>query len=210
MATSKRKCCGCKDRFKPETMIQLPVGYFCLLQCSIDYVTRSQKRARDRQAAKARQCVAKVEKEARTKLRADKERIKSRHDWHADLQKEVNYYVKHILRKCEPCYTCDKPRPLGDADKSQAFHVGHYMPACQVDPRRFMLCNLRIQCYKCNKELSGNQAVYRKRLIEETGIQHVEWLECETNHKRLKEVFPHYTDIKAEIARYRKVLKDYK
>ena len=210
MATATRRCCGCKDRFKPETMIKLPVGYFCLLQCSIDYATRTQKRSRERKAAKSRQCMAEIEKRARSKLRLDKERIKSRHDWYADLQKEVNYYVKHILRKGEPCYTCDKPRPLGDADKSQAFHVGHYMPSSQVDPRRFKLMNLRIQCYKCNKELSGNQAVYRKRLIEETGIQHVEWLECETNHKRLKEVFPHYTDIKAEIARYRKILKDYK
>jgi hypothetical protein len=54
---------------------------------------------------------------------------------------------------------------------------------------------------------SGNQGIYRKRLIEEMGIDHIEWLECETNHKELKEVFPHYQDIKIEIVRVRKLVK---
>jgi hypothetical protein len=54
---------------------------------------------------------------------------------------------------------------------------------------------------------SGNQGIYRKRLIEEMGIDHVEWLECEANHKELKEVFPHYQDIKIEIARVRRLIK---
>jgi hypothetical protein len=52
------------------------------------------------------------------------------------------------------------------------------------------------------------RAEYRQRLIEEVGIERVNWLECEVNHKSLKEKYPETTDIKSEITRYRKLSND--
>lgn len=48
---------------------------------------------------------------------------------------------------------------------------------------------------------------YRQRLVEEIGLEQVEWLECDANHKELKEQYPAVSDIKAETARYRKLAK---
>lgn len=197
--TAKRKCVQCTTYGYEH--IRINGRSYCDFDCVAKYAL--EKSAKDRE--KAAKKLVKIANQKHTK---DKQRIKKTTDWYKDLAAVVHYYVKHILRKGEPCYTCDKPRPYGKADKSQSFHVGHYMPAKQIDPRRFMLENLRIQCYACNKPLSGNQAVYRKRLIDEMGLAHVEWLECSVNHKELKEVFPHYEDIKLEIARYRKLNKE--
>jgi hypothetical protein len=77
------------------------------------------------------------------------------------------------------------------------------MPAGTVDPRRFMLENMRMQCFSCNAAKSGNQAVYRKKLTEEMGADHVEWLECIVNHKSLEEQFPTTDSIQEEAKRYR-------
>lgn len=208
MATATKKCCGCKERFPTETMIKLPLGFFHSIDCSYNYCKRVREKAQAKQASKAKRDKADSDKAVRVKHKADKERIKKRSEWYGDLKTEIHYLVKHVIRKGELCYTCDKPQRF--TDSGQAFHAGHYMPAKQVDPRRFMLENLRMQCYKCNCQLSGNQAVYRKRLIEEKGEKFVLWLECEVNHKELKEVFPHYEDIKIEIARYRKLIRESK
>jgi len=138
-----------------------------------------------------------------------KETIKKRtgkNGFYDNLKTQLHKYIKHVLRKGEPCYTCDKPQRYEDS--GQAFHVGHFIPQKQVDPRRFMLMNLRIQCYKCNTHNSGMRAEYRQRLIQEIGINQVEWLECEVNHKSLKEQYPEISDIKTETTRYRKLLRD--
>ncbi len=205
---STLKCCGCKKRFRAETMTKRPAGWFHSVDCSIAYVRKVQDKAREKIIAKARKDEKEAKKVIRKQHRDDKERIKKRSEWYSDLRSEVHYYVKHIIRKGEPCYTCGKPQSFND--KGAAFHMGHFMPAKQVDPRRFMLENMRIQCYSCNAMKSGNQGEYRKRMVEEMGIDHVEWLECEVNHKPLKVIFPHYEDIKIEIARYRKLIKESK
>jgi hypothetical protein len=193
MATAKRKCCGCKDRFKPETMIKLPVGYFCLLQCSIDYVTRSQKRARDRQAAKARQCVAKVAKEARTKLRADKERIKTRPQYIKDAQTWFNKFIR-LRDKEKPCICCDRPNT-----NDIQWHAGHFLTTGARPEHRFNENNCHKQTSYCNNHLSGNVAEYRKRLIIKIGLQAVEEMERDHEPKKytideLKVIIQDYKD----------------
>ena len=193
-----KKCCR-HCGFYAYDMIKIKAGSFCNMGHAAKWGLKQAEKKREKVAKK-------VFKETITKHKQDKEKIKKRSEWYADYRTALHYQVKHIIRKGESCYTCDKPQSFGDS--GQAFHVGHYMPAKQVDPRRFMLLNMRLQCYRCNCQLSGNQAVYRKRLIEEMGIDHVEWLECEANHKELKEVFPHYQDIKIEIARVRKMVKE--
>ena len=81
------------------------------------------------------------------------------------------------------------------------------MPAKMVDPRRFMEANLRIQCNGCNAHNSGRQGVYRDKLIDEKGLEHTEWLECEVNHESLKIQYPADEDIIKEISRYNKLAK---
>jgi hypothetical protein len=197
---AKKKCLYCG--FRAYEMIKVNVGSFCNAGHAIKWARK--KADKDRLKA-AKKVEREVDKAYKQKNKEDKLRIKKRSAWYDDYKIVLHYHVKHILRKGEPCYTCGKSQSFSDS--GGAFHVGHFMPAKQVDPRRFMLENLRIQCYSCNAMKSGNQGEYRKRMTEEMGIDHVEWLECEVNHKGLKEVFPHYQDIQVEIARYRKLNK---
>ena len=58
---------------------------------------------------------------------------------------------------------------------------------------------------KCNTHNSGMRMEYRQMLVEELGLEQVEWLECDANHKELKEQYPETSDIKSETSRYRKL-----
>ncbi len=63
------------------------------------------------------------------------------------------------------CYTCGS-----HLDKPAKAQTGHFIPSsiCSVE-LRYDLDNLRIQCYRCNINLSGNWIEYEKRLNEEMG-----------------------------------------
>lgn len=63
------------------------------------------------------------------------------------------------------CYTCDAL--LDEPKKAQ---TGHFIPSsiCSVE-MRYDLDNLRVQCYRCNINLSGNWPEYEKRLNIEKG-----------------------------------------
>lgn len=182
-------------------MIKLPAGRFCNWDCAVLYAQTKSKADRERQNKKA---IANATKAHNARKRAVKKRT-GKNGYYENLKTELHKYVKHVLRKGEPCYTCGRAqRPT---DSPQAFHVGHFISAKSVDPRRFMLENLRIQCYSCNVPNSGMRMEYRARLIKEKGIDHVKWLECDINHKSLKEQYPDVEDIRAETAKYRKLNK---
>ena len=206
MSNKRRKCKFCKDYF--ETWVTLPVGTFCTVDHAMLFAGEVRKKQQAKQLAKQKDDKNKEDKEIRKRNNDFKKSVRKRTGkggYYEALKKALHYYVKHVLRKGEPCYTCGKEQRAGD--NGGAFHVGHFMPAKMVDPRRFMLENLRIQCFSCNSANSGRQVEYRKRLIEEKGIEFVEWLECEINHSSLKEQYPEIQDIKDEIARYRKLSK---
>ena len=196
MANSKRKCAYHGDRIRDYIVVNNMA--FCSVEFAAKYGNKNK--------AKGKKIADKAFNKETKRL---KESIKKRtgKNGHYDNHKVVLHrYIKHVLRKGEPCYTCDLPQKFGDSP--QAFHVGHFIPQKQVDPRRFMLINLRIQCNSCNTHNSGMRAEYRQRLIKEIGIDQVEWLECGNNHKELKEQYPEVSDIKAETARYRKLIKE--
>ena len=86
-------------------------------------------------------------------------------------------------------------------DTASAPKLTDILAAKMVDPRRFMLENLRIQCYRCNVANSGRHSEYRLNMIEEKGLEHVEWLECSVNHKELKEQYPDIEDIRSETSK---------
>lgn len=63
------------------------------------------------------------------------------------------------------------------------------------------------QCsVECNVHGSGKRKEYELFIIKKYGQDHLDWLLGP--HKLLKEQLPHYTDIKDEIARYRKLLRE--
>lgn len=211
MPVAKLKCkCGCKKFQLREKVVKSPFGNFYNKEHAIKYAQDKFKRDNEKKLTKLKQVVVKEKKAFNKETKRRKEAIKKRtgkDGFYDNLKTQLHKYIKHALRKGEPCYTCDKPQ--SPSDSGGAFHVGHFIPQKQVDPRRFMLINLRIQCFKCNVHGSGMRAEYRQRLIEEIGIEKVEWLECDANHKELKEQYPEISDIKAETARYRKLTKDF-
>lgn len=207
MAVAKLKCKCCGEFQLRKKVIKTPFGNFFNKTHALNYAQDKFKRDTAKKLAKAKQVVVKKEKAFNRETKSLKESIKKRtgkYGHYDNLKTVLHRYIKHALRKGEPCYTCGKLQT--GSDSGGAFHVGHFIPQKQVDPRRFMLINLRIQCYKCNVHGSGMRAEYRQRLIEEIGIDKVEWLECDVNHKSLKEQYPDVSDIKAESLRYRKLI----
>ncbi|MBV1929813.1 MAG: recombination protein NinG [Gammaproteobacteria bacterium] len=188
-----RLCTGCKDRYNAETMQKLPAGWFHTFDCAIEYANRRTTRA-------AKTAVNKVKKEKRAQHKADKERVKPRAKWLAELQALVNQYIVHVRDKDEGCFTCSTANDI-------KFDAGHYRSVGSCKELRFELTNIHKQCaIQCNMYKSGARAEYRVAIVNKYGQAHLEWLDGP--HQLLKDQLPHYLDIKAEIIRYRKILRD--
>ena len=69
------------------------------------------------------------------------------------------------------CYTCPKILLPSEAD------CGHF----KHDKLDGDLRNLRIQCSKCNRYLSGNLSEYRKNLVRDHGEEWVQQLERDSS-----------------------------
>ena len=206
---NKNLKCKCHGDYQPrENIVKTPKGNFCSYDLAIKWANEQTSKRIKRENNKVKQVAIEKNKSFNRETKRLKESIKKRtgpNGFYSNLATVLHYYVKHILRSGEDCFTCGKKQRFEDS--GQAFHVGHFIAQKSVDPRRFMLVNLRMQCYKCNSHNSGMRAEYRQRLIKDKGIEHVEWLECDTNHKSLKEQYPEVSDIKSETARYRKLSK---
>lgn len=61
------------------------------------------------------------------------------------------------------CYTCGARVPL------KKLHAGHFNEKLGNAAIYFELKGLRGQCYRCNRLLHGNKAIYAAKLIEESG-----------------------------------------
>ena len=109
---------------------------------------------------------------------------------------------KAIIRKKygNLCYTCGKG-PLAGA----GWQTGHFIPRSTCGLLlRYKLENLRPQCYRCNIDLSGNGAVFYRKLVEVEGQQYVDTLFAE-KAKITKETKDFYYDL---IAEYKKILAE--
>ena len=206
MAVAKLKC-KCHGEYQPrENIVKTPKGNFCSYDLAIKWANEQTSKRIKRENNKVKQVAINEEKAFNRETKRLKESIKKRtgpKGFYSNLATALHRYVKHVLRKGEDCYTCGLKQRFEDS--GQKFHVGHFIPQKSVDPRRFMLANLRMQCYKCNSQNSGMRAEFRQRLIKDEGLDHVEWLECDVNHKSLKEQYPEISDIKAETSRYSKL-----
>ena len=194
------KCCGCKDYFDEDQLIKLPAGRFHSMECAISYAKSKQDKARAKQMAKAKREHTKEQKARRAQNRADKDRVKTRKEWYDQLQTLVNQWVVHVRDKNKPCCTCGTTNDI-------KYDAGHYRSRGACPELRFEPTNIHKQCsVQCNQFGSGMRAEYREFIVGEYGQNHLDWLDG--SHQRLKERFSHYTDIKSEIARYRKLLRD--
>ena len=192
------KCKVCKKACAPSGVVTL-----CSYECAHALSMKADASVKAKKVRAAKDYARDYKRETK----ARKEKAKTRAEWYKDLQKEVNYYAKHILYRGHPCYTCGKLQQ--HTDSAQAFHAGHYRSVGACSSLRFEPRNLRIQCFSCNCANSGARKEYRDAIYLECGSAELEWLDG-NSHEDLKEQFPTIDDIRVEIARYRKLIKDHK
>lgn len=88
------------------------------------------------------------------------------------LKKKLWELCKQIIRLKygNTCYTCDKQGLAGSS-----WHTGHFI-ASSIGGAflRYDLRNLRPQCYRCNIDLSGNGAIFYRKMVEREGQEYVD------------------------------------
>jgi hypothetical protein len=116
----------------------------------------------------ARKTTVATKKRAMSRLSGNKRKVKRPiTKLKAKLWEECKRIVRMRYQRPDGtyrCYTCDAL-----LEKKQC-QTGHFIPSsvCSTE-MRYDLGNLRIQCYRCNINLSGNWIEYEKRLNKEMG-----------------------------------------
>lgn len=200
MSNAKRECkqCGVYSR----EFIAQPIGTFCTIDHAVEFAQAAQEKARARLLAKAKTQANKRAKAGRAQHRADKERVKPIKQWRDQLQRLVNQYVVHVRDKGMPCATCGTTVDV-------KYDAGHWLTRAARSDLRYNLYNINKQCsQKCNVHASGAKQEHEAYIGGKYGPHIVAWLQSNT-HPTLKEQFPHYSDIKTEIFRYRKILRSH-
>ena len=100
----------------------------------------------------------------------------------------------------EPCCTC------GTTNPNIKYDAGHFHTKKARPDIRFELKNIHKQCSQnCNVYGSGRRNEYEKFIAKKYGQNQVDKLA--RVGPSLKEQFPNWQDIEAEIVRYRKLLR---
>ena len=168
MSNRKKKCKMCKEYPIAEEGLQTPAGFFCDHLHAMAWVNRKQNQAR--------------QKAVKAQHKADKERIKPKSKWLAELQALVNKYVR--LRDAgEGCISCDKP-----SSWAGQWHASHYHSRGHSSQLRFNFWNIHKGCSVCNSHLSGNIGQYTPRLIEKIGQTKVDWMEANKSQPKSYDV----------------------
>lgn len=153
------KVCACE--FTPISSMSKA----CSVPCALEWTRRQSAKKADREA-----------KAQRKATREAKERLKTRREWIADAQAAVNRVVRFrdLLegRGCISCGSHPQQRYGGAID------AGHFRSVGSAPHLRFYLPNIWAQCKKCNRDLGGSHANYRKGLIDRIGVERVEQLEA--------------------------------
>lgn len=200
MPVSKRKCKLCGEYRSASDGVKAPAGFFCCHDHAIQFAMEKSAKLRERQAAKARRESEAKAKEAR---KATKARIKElNRPKHLDqLQALVNQYVLHVRDANKPCCTC------GTTNPHIKYDAGHYRSRGACPEARYILTNIHRQCsVRCNVHGSGMRAEYIEFIRAKYGQDHLDWLDGK--HPSLKEQLPDSEAIDAEIARYRRMIRD--
>lgn len=199
---AKSKCKWCSDRMETAEGIKTPLGFFCNHDHAVKYGLEHKEKGRKKLIAKRKQEKQVKVKAERKRTTQRKKELLTRTQWFNKLQSLVNQYVTKVRDVGEKCCTCDK------STLTSAFDAGHFLTRGARPDVRFELTNIHKQCVSCNQYNGGRPKEYAAFISEKYGAGHLEWLECEANHKSLKEQFTHWSDIEKEILRYRKLLRD--
>lgn len=182
MGTATKKCCGCKKRFKTETMISTPIGYFHSKQCRFEYATKKPK-----------------ELKKKTSERLDKEFKVRKRDYNQNklstrkrAAKEVCHEYIRLRDKNELCICCNEP--LGED-----YEAGHFWESGNFSFIRHHEDNIHGQRKQCNRFKGGDSGFYRENLIKKIGIKRVQWLDNNRSNNN-----------KITVDDYRKIEKYYK
>lgn len=200
MANRKRKCKHCCEYSEAAAGVKTPAGWFCCMPHAVDFAIEKNNKARQRQQAKDKKEQEAKAKEERKVTRA---RIKElNRPKHLDqLQKLVNQYVVHVRDANKPCCTC------GTTNPNIKYDAGHYRSRGACPEARYILTNIHRQCsVRCNVHGSGMRAEYIEFIKAKYGQDHLDWLDGK--HPALKEQLPDSEAIDAEMARYRKMIRD--
>ena len=204
MANKKKRCKRCGEYHEAESGVQLPAGFFCSKEHAIEHGLEASRKRTERLRAKAVRAQA---VEAKNAAKRDIERTAKRkkelnRSHHLDqLQKLVNQWVVHVRDKDKPCCTCGTTNPFIKYD------AGHYRSRGACPEARFILTNIHRQCsVRCNVHGSGMRSEYIDFIRAEYGQEHLDWLDGP--HQSLKELLPDADAIDAEMARYRKMLRE--
>ena len=182
----------CKVCQTPTTQ-RFGLTYACGFDHAIEY---AQRNVRKKQQAAQR----KAEREEKRKHREQKEKVKTRTEWYDQLQALVNQYVVKVRDANEWCCTCGTRNNV-------KYDAGHCFTRKARPELRFELTNIHKQCsVQCNQHGSGMRAEYFELIKLKYGDDHFEWLNGP--HPSLKNQYPEISDIKADIVRYRKLLRD--
>lgn len=126
----------------------------CRYECAIEYANSQKKKNAEAKQKKARKAVKELGNNHAPTLKKK-------------LQAIVNEYVRLRDRNL-PCISCGTMNAKWDA--------GHYQ-ASTNSKLRFNTVNIRKQCFRCNRMLSGNLRPYRENLIKLIGENRVIELE---------------------------------
>jgi len=182
MANRKKKCKQCGEYHEAESGVQTPVAWFCCHAHAIEFSIEASRKRTWRLLAKAVRAQA---VEAKNAAKRDRERVAKR----------------NVRDKDKPCCTCGTTNPFIKYD------AGHYRSRGACPEARFIPTNIHRQCsVRCNVHGSGMRSEYIDFISAEYGQEHLDWLDGP--HQSLKEMLPDADAIDAEIARYRKMLRD--
>jgi len=198
------KCKGCGKKCEPSGVVTL-----CSYECARIVAEKADKKVKREKVRKAKA----VKKAFNDRTKVLQQGIKRRKEWINDLQALFNTWIRFRDRD-GPCISCGRTNEQVATDdpplRGGWWDAGHYHSRGAREELSFNPDNCHKQCKSCNcgsgKYARKNHTVgaeYKERLIQKIGLERVEALN--TPHPSLKEQFPTIDDIRAEIARYRKL-----
>lgn len=154
-------------------MVKVPAGVFCCIGHATEWAVNARQKAQDR-IKRQKACDDKAKKKASRER--DLERLKSVQNisfFHKKAQAAFNAFIRE-RDKGNPCISCGKP----DNGHHQR-HASHYRSVGACSALRYDERNVNASCSVCNNHLSGNVASYRIWLVEQFGIEIVEWIDSQ-------------------------------
>lgn len=175
MKKEKEKTCPvCSSKYIPWSSTQKTCSNW---QCALA-LSRQQKE--DKEAREIR----KKEKLQRACLRERREKLKGIPEWQREAQAAFNRYIRwrDFGKDCASCGCVLSGS--GNYLTGSAVDASHYRSRGAAAHLKFNVFNVHAACTRCNRQLSGNAAEFRIRLIKRIGMERVERLESDNTPRK--------------------------